>query len=71
MKTTEAKCNVEASTKAKVSETTKPTESSEEQRKCISTCAYFKAQARGFAPGHEIDDWVQAEAEIATQEQVH
>ena len=26
-------------------------------------CAYYKAEARGFEPGHEIDDWLAAEDE--------
>ncbi len=29
----------------------------------ISRSAYARAQQRGFAPGYELDDWVQAEAE--------
>ncbi len=29
----------------------------------IATAAYYKAQARGFAPGQELDDWLKAEAE--------
>lgn len=29
----------------------------------IATAAYFKAQARGFSPGREIDDWLEAESE--------
>lgn len=29
----------------------------------ISTAAYYKAQARGFAHGHALHDWLQAEAE--------
>lgn len=30
----------------------------------IAVAAYFKAQARGFAPGSELDDWLQAESEF-------
>ena len=30
----------------------------------ISTCAYYKAEARGFEPGHELDDWLAAELEV-------
>jgi len=26
--------------------------------------AYFRAERRGFAPGHELEDWLAAEAEI-------
>jgi hypothetical protein len=32
----------------------------------IATAAYFRAQQRGFEAGHELDDWLAAEAEIAT-----
>lgn len=31
----------------------------------IATAAYFRALARGFAPGGDLDDWLAAEAEIA------
>jgi hypothetical protein len=30
----------------------------------IREAAYFKAEKRGFAPGHELDDWLEAEEEI-------
>lgn len=30
----------------------------------IATAAYFKAQARGFEPGRETQDWLDAEAEL-------
>jgi hypothetical protein len=30
----------------------------------IATAAYFRAEKRGFEPGHELDDWLAAEAEI-------
>lgn len=30
----------------------------------IRTAAYFRAQRRNFAPGHEFEDWLAAEAEI-------
>ncbi len=29
-------------------------------------CAYYKAEARGFEPGYEIDDWLAAEAEYGS-----
>jgi hypothetical protein len=29
----------------------------------IEVAAYFRALARGFAPGHELDDWLAAEKE--------
>lgn len=31
----------------------------------IALAAYFIAEKRGFEPGHELDDWLAAEAEIA------
>jgi hypothetical protein len=40
------------------------TPSPEELRKLISEAAYYRAKRRGFAPGHELEDWVQAEAEV-------
>ena len=30
----------------------------------VSEGAYFLAQRRGFAPGHELDDWLCAEKQI-------
>ena len=38
--------------------------SAEEMRKLIAEAAYYRAKQRGFAPGHELEDWVQAEAEV-------
>ena len=41
-----------------------PQPSPEEVRKLISEAAYYRAKQRGFTPGHELEDWVQAEAEV-------
>jgi hypothetical protein len=30
----------------------------------IREAAYYRAERRGFAPGLEAEDWVQAEAEV-------
>jgi len=30
----------------------------------IAQAAYFRAEKRGFAPGRELQDWFEAEAEI-------
>ena len=35
-----------------------------EIRQLIEEAAYYRAEQRGFAPGHELDDWVAAEAEV-------
>ena len=31
----------------------------------IAELAYYKAERRGFEPGHEMDDWLEAERELA------
>lgn len=36
----------------------------DELQKLISEAAYFRAKQRGFQPGHEVEDWIQAEAEV-------
>ena len=38
--------------------------SPEDVWKMIAEAAYFKAKARGFAPGREVEDWIEAEAEV-------
>ena len=38
--------------------------SSEERRRKITEAAYYCAERRGFAPGHEEADWLYAEKEI-------
>lgn len=30
----------------------------------VAKIAYEKAKSRGFAPGHELDDWIAAEQEF-------
>ena len=30
----------------------------------IAESAYLRAERRGFAPGHETEDWLEAEAEV-------
>lgn len=36
-------------------------------RLMVEERAYFKAERRGFASGHELDDWLEAEQEITNQ----
>jgi hypothetical protein len=36
-------------------------------RLMVEERAYFKAERRGFASGHELDDWLEAEQEISNQ----
>lgn len=32
-------------------------------REMVAVCAYFKAEKRGFVPGLELQDWLEAEQE--------
>jgi hypothetical protein len=36
----------------------------EERNRRISELAFRRAEQRGFAPGSEVDDWLEAEREI-------
>jgi hypothetical protein len=35
-----------------------------ERRRLIQEAAYLRAQRRNFEPGHEVQDWLDAEAEV-------
>lgn len=32
----------------------------------VALAAYYRAEARGFEPGHEVEDWLEAEQELRT-----
>lgn len=36
----------------------------EQRAALIAEAAFFRAEKRGFAPGHEVEDWLAAEAEV-------
>jgi hypothetical protein len=36
----------------------------EDRHASIALAAYFRSQSRGFAPGHEVEDWLAAEEEV-------
>ncbi|HEY1726380.1 MAG TPA: DUF2934 domain-containing protein [Steroidobacteraceae bacterium] len=38
----------------------------ERRRTLIAEIAYYRAERRGFEPGHENEDWLSAEAEVDT-----
>jgi DUF2934 family protein len=38
--------------------------SAEERLSMIAQAAYYRAERRNFAPGHELEDWVAAEGEV-------
>ena len=35
-----------------------------ERHGMVATAAYYLAERRGFEPGHELEDWLAAEAEV-------
>lgn len=35
----------------------------------VATAAYYRAEKRGFAPGAELDDWLEAEREFSVTKQ--
>lgn len=41
--------------------------SSEDLGGMIATAAYYLAAARNFTPGHELDDWLEAERSVRAQ----
>lgn len=41
---------------------TQPDES--ERQSLIAVAAYYRAERRGFAPGREVEDWLEAEREL-------
>ncbi len=46
--------------------TTSPVNISPEERwRMIAVAAYHRAEKRGFDPGHEVEDWLQAEKEVS------
>jgi hypothetical protein len=40
------------------------TVSAEERRHMIEMAAYLRAESRNFEAGHEVEDWMAAEAEV-------
>ncbi|MGA2842593.1 MAG: DUF2934 domain-containing protein [Steroidobacteraceae bacterium] len=41
--------------------------SAADRHRLISQAAYLRAKQRGFAAGHEVEDWLAAEREIDAQ----
>ena len=36
----------------------------EQRAALIAEAAFFRAEKRGFMPGHEVEDWLAAESEV-------
>jgi hypothetical protein len=69
-KTTRATANKTATrgkTTARVVATPAAPVSDDLRRQMIAEAAYHLAAARGFMPGHELEDWVVAEQQISAQ----
>ncbi len=41
------------------------------QDEMIAVAAYYLAERRAFEPGHEIEDWLEAEKQIDASHSVH
>lgn len=41
-----------------------PGSAPEDRQSLIARAAYFLAERRHFQPGHELEDWLEAEAEV-------
>lgn len=62
------------SNRSKVSKSTKaeaeavlsssPASSTPDRQREIAEVAYYRAEKRGFEPGHEEEDWIAAEQEL-------
>lgn len=61
---TAAKAKPMQKAKPKVKSVKKTEKNASDLNLKIATRAYYKAEARGFAPGYEMQDWLAAEAEI-------
>lgn len=45
--------------------------SADERHRMIASAAYFRAESRGFAPGGELEDWLDAEREVEDRLRSH
>lgn len=45
----------------------KPKFTAQARYELIEKAAYLRAEQRGFEPGHELEDWLAAEAEVQTR----
>jgi hypothetical protein len=52
--------------RSRASEVVAPVIGPERRRALIAEVAYFRAQARNFVAGYEVEDWLAAESEVDT-----
>ncbi len=48
-----------------------PFKSDQDYQEMIAEAAYYKAEQRGFVPGFEEEDWLEAENEIMSMLNLH
>ncbi len=63
---TEPKSETKGRSRAAEGVSAKP-RSAAERESLIALAAYFRAERRGFVPGQELNDWLEAEQEIERQ----
>jgi hypothetical protein len=64
MKSTATKSKISGKTAPGVSPESVLSAVGEDRLDCVATAAYYRAEARGFAPGSELQDWLEAEVEF-------
>jgi len=42
--------------------------SGEDLYQMVAEAAYYRAEQRGFAPGNEMDDWLEAEQDVLSSQ---
>lgn len=67
MNAREAKSQIRRAAAAGAVTEAEPSLSAEDRHNWIATAAYYKAQERGFIPGHEMEDWLSAEAQALAE----
>ena len=63
-KNAEAQKKTASATAGRAAADAKTALSNEDIYRLIAETAYFKAKARGFEPGGEVQDWIEAETEV-------
>ena len=63
MKSSKAQSQATSNTAPTAALELNPKPGNEDRLSRIAVSAYYKAEARGFLPGYELEDWLGAEAE--------
>ena len=68
MKSTATKFKISGKSDLGVVRKNPPSADADDRTGYIATAAYYKAEARGFVPGQELEDWLEAEAQFDARE---